>query len=211
MATYTLSYTGAEVNSAIGNAKNLFSATNTWTGTQTFGTSAIATANITTANVATLNVSGASTFTGASQMTSLTVQAITGIDASFSGDFVSTGSATFSGSCEIADLLVTTDTATDTLSVAQNATVGGDLTVDNDIVADRIEATTRIIGDAVNTNSLSVEYQGDPSMSAKIKYTPNGIASASQDCVAITEGVGVAVIAQGSPIPAKSLYIEFNY
>lgn len=36
MATYTLSYTGAEVNSAIGNAKDLFSTVHNWTAEQTF-------------------------------------------------------------------------------------------------------------------------------------------------------------------------------
>ena len=36
MATYTLSYTGAQVNAAIGNATNLFSTVHTWTATQTF-------------------------------------------------------------------------------------------------------------------------------------------------------------------------------
>lgn len=200
MATYTLSYTGAEVNSAIGNAKDLFSKTNTWTGTQTFGTASIATANITTAQVSTLNVSGNSTFTGASQMTSLTVQAITGIDASFSGNLASTGTAEFND-----------------VSIDGDVAIDGDLTINGEI-ASSLRVTGRTTFTDVVEAGLGIDnragisfWEGnEENFGAYMSFNHTAIASANMDGVYIDK-TGIHSFSVNDPIPANVLLIYLDY
>ena len=217
MATYTLAYTGAEVDSAIGNAKNLFSKMNSWTGTQTFSSINASHATITSATFTTLGAQTLSITSGA-DISSLDVASIDGVDATFSGTFVSTGSASFTGTCDIADLSVTTDISCDTFSSTGDCSVGLDLTVGNDLhvaedvtVTRDIEAGRNVRGDNIQVaKKLQIEDNGDPSMCAWMKFTAFGIASAPGDGVYINTS-GVTAMATGDPIPAGSLYIVIEY
>ena len=204
MATYTLSYTGAEVNSAVGSALNLFSKTNTWTGTQTFnGALTISGETVADSTIDELTVPTLLTCDGTATLGYTVVDDLHCVDASFSGDLVSTGSATFSGTCDIADLTVTTDTSTATLSVTYGASVGGDL-----VVTGRIE----VADDLIAKDRVRVCDPGDESHYCRIYFTKTAIASAPNDCFVIQDdGADWAkVISAGDPIPAMSLVFEFE-
>ena len=201
MATYTLSYTGAQVNSAIGSALNLFSKTNTWTGAQTFtGALTISGETVADSTIDELTVPTLLTCDGTATLNSVSIDDLGCVDASFSGNFVSSGSATFTGTCDIADLTVTTDTSTATLSVTYGASVGGDL-----LVAGRVE----VANDLIAKDRIRVCDPNDEDHYCRIYFTKTAIASASHDCVAIDD-TGASAINAGDPIPAYSLIFEFE-
>lgn len=212
MATYTLSFTGAQINAAIGNATDLFSTAHTWTAAQTLQTPIIAGPTITGTTYQSTTVfdddvtlqggklyagdiesSGTALFDGDVTCTST-------LKVSSAASFVCEGSATFStgptinGETDIdGDLIVTGGLYASGPSTF--ATITG-----TDIFGSRIESTLDVIaGRSIRINSDKV----------KLSFvTEAGTMSADGVYISTT---GITAVAEGDPYPANVLLIEFDY
>lgn len=213
MATYTLSYTGAEVNSAIGNAKDLFSTVHTWTAEQTFTNLTIQTGGLTVAEINTneatieyLRVEGgdaAASFYGPATFfneaiidssASLTVQgtATFSQNITVTGD-VTAGSATINGEVDISDDLIVT-----------NGTIIGAYQANNDVNMDGYGIDN---AQFVNSQELSVHKD---SSTVSIVASGAGIASASHDGFYITSNGSIVPFNATGTIPASVLVVYFR-
>ena len=206
MATYTLSFTGAQVNAAIGNATNLFSTVHTWTAVQTIQTPIITAPTVTgTAQFADVVVDGDLTVTGTALFGDLESNVIIrAVDMEVSGSLTlgaaSTltcdGTVTFNGTVQF----------NDDVDLAADLSVGGTLTAsitasdDLDMDGYDITGATRVaVGSSIEIGNGKVYLQ----------FSGVGIASATYaGCYINTSGI--TAFAQGAAIPANVLVIYIN-
>lgn len=213
MATYTLSYTGAEVNSAIGNAKDIFSTVHTWTAEQTFTNLTIQTGGLTVAEIntneatieylrveggdATASFYGPATFFNEAiidSSASLTVQgtATFSQNITVTGD-VTAGSATINGEVDISDdLIVTNGTIIGAYKANNDADMGG-YGIDN--------------AQFVSTQGLDLK---SGSSTISILSSGSGIASAPHDGFYIDSDGTITRFRTTGSIPASVLVVYFR-
>jgi len=213
MATYTLSYTGAEVNSAIGNAKDLFSTVHTWTAEQIFTNLTIQTGGLTVAEIntdeatieylrveggdATASFYGPATFFNEAiidSSASLTVQgtATFAQNINVTGGVIA-GSAEFNGEVDISDDLIVT-----------NGNIYGAFIANNDVNMDGYGIDN---AQFVNSQELSVHKD---SSTISIVASGAGIASASHDGFYITSNGSIVPFNATGSIPASVLVVYFR-
>ena len=219
MATYTLSHTGAEVDSAVANALNLFSTPHTWTAEQTFTNLTIQTGGLTVAEIT----------TNEATIKSLRVEGA-GAFASFGGgvvfkDYVtieSTGSLQVDGVANFAQNVIITGDVT-----AGSATIGGE----TDISGDLIVSGGEIYGSFSATDDLDMNgyeitgthalvaqtYLGAPELYVQkeqsvvsLVSSGSGIASAPHDGFYIDSDGTITRFRTTGSIPASVLVVYFR-
>lgn len=212
MATYTLSFTGAQVNAAIGNATNLFSTAHTWTGVQTLQAPTIAGPTITgNAYLDTVLADG-----------DLTVSGVI-----YAGNIEATGNILFDGDVYCRSTLEVSSTATFTCDGSatfnDDIAINGDAAIDGDLtITGAITSSLRVTGSATFTNKIEAGqgidnrriisfWDGsDENFGAYMYFTHTAITSDHMDGVYIDK-TGIHAFSSNDPIPANVLVIEFDY
>lgn len=194
MATYTLSYTGAEVNSAIGNAKDLFSTVHTWTGAQTFQAPIIAGGTITGARFQSVTIFE----------DDVTLQG----DVICTGSFICDGSATFNST-----VAVSANTSINgNLAIASDLAVSGDARVDGELIARTIRVTRGLNMDGNDIDGADRIYAGSLNLrggKAAIVFRAEAGTMPADGVYISTSGLTVA--AYNDPHPANVVLIIFDY
>lgn len=200
MATYTLSFTGAQVNAAIGNATNLFSTTHTWTAVQTIQTPIITAPTVTgTAQFADVVVDGDLTVTGTALFGDFESNVIIrAVDMEVSGSLTLGAASAFT--CD------GTVQFNDDVDLAGNLSVGGELTA-SITASDDLDMDGYNIGNATRIAVTSVFEIGNGKV--YLQFSGAGIASATYaGCYINTSGI--TAFAQGAAIPVNVLVIYIN-
>ena len=208
MATYTLSFTGAQVNAAIGNATNLFSTAHTWTGVQTIQGPTIASPNITGTTYQSTTIFDDDVTLQGGTLYAGSIEA--GGNILFDGDVSCNSTLTVSSiasfTCEGTAEFNNTVQFNDDVDLAADLAVGGELiasiTASDDLDMDgyNIENATRIAANSAYELGNGKVY---------LQFSGAGIASATYAGCYI-DASGITPFAQGGAIPANVLVIYIN-
>lgn len=214
MATYTLSFTGAQVNAAIGNANNLFSTAHTWTGVQTIQGPTISSPNITGTTYQSVTIfdddvtlQGGKLYAGSIEATGnvlfdgdLTCNGSTLIAAA--ATFTCDGTAEFNGTVDFDDNVQFNDDVSFNADVDIGGTLTASLTSTDDMDMNGYDITG-----ATNIAASSQFQLGNGKV--YLQFSGAGIASATYaGCYINTSGI--TAFAQGAAIPANVLVIYIN-